>query len=48
MVPFLPITPCGRLTYWNAFYCPVNAGIYYHIALLDDLLEDIGDLAARG
>ncbi|MDE0395345.1 MAG: Ig-like domain-containing protein [Gammaproteobacteria bacterium] len=42
---FPPLTPCGELVPWNAFYCPANAGVYYHIAFLDSYLEEIGDLA---
>ena len=41
---FPPFTPCGELVPWNAFYCPVNAGVYYHTAFLDSFLEEIGDL----
>ena len=42
---FPPFTPCGELVPWNAFYCSVNAGVYYHTAFLDSYLDEIGDLA---
>ena len=42
---FPPFTPCGEGVPWNAFYCPANAGVYYHTAFLDSYLEEIGDLA---
>ena len=42
---FPPFTPCGEGVPWNAFYCPANAGVYYHTAFLDSYLDEIGDLA---
>ena len=42
---FPPFTPCGEGVPWNAFYCSVNAGVYYHTAFLDSYLDEIGDLA---
>lgn len=37
-----PVTPCGPLQPWNAFYCAVNAGVYYHAGFLDTYSEEIG------
>ena len=38
------MSPCGRLGPWNAFYCPSNAGIYYHQPFLHDIWKLGGDL----
>ena len=39
-------TPCGTLGPWNAYYCPTNAGVYYHAPFLDHYVEEVGDLGA--
>src|SRR5262245_42379681 len=36
-------SPCGQLGLNNAFYCPVNAGVYYDANLLEFFLDSIGD-----
>lgn len=32
-------TPCGPAVPRNAFFCPLNRGVYYHVPLLDGFLE---------
>lgn len=39
-------TPCGEMGPWNAYYCPANAGVYYHTPFLDHYFEEVGDLGA--
>ena len=39
-------SPCGTLGPWNAFYCPVNSGVYYHRGLLDQFSNQYGPLGA--
>lgn len=39
-------TPCGSLGPWNAFYCPTNAGVYYHEPFLDQLSNETGPVAS--
>ncbi len=39
-------TPCGSLGPWNAYYCPTNAGVYYHEPFLNQLSNGTGALAS--
>ena len=39
-------SPCGELGPENAFYCPANAGVYYHAAFLDGYFLEIGPMAS--
>jgi predicted metalloprotease len=39
-------TPCGQAEPNNAFYCPANHGVYYHIPFLDNLTASRGDFAS--
>ena len=40
-----PCDPTTPLSLQNAFYCPVNEGVYYDINFLDSWLTTIGDMA---
>ena len=39
-------TPCETSVLNNAFYCPINQGVYYHKEFVDGFLLEIGDAAA--
>jgi len=38
--------PCGVTLLWDARYCPLNEGIYFHRDLLDEIQREAGDVAA--
>ena len=38
-------SPCGVLTLNNAFYCPLNSGVYYDAVFLGQYLNLVGDMA---
>jgi hypothetical protein len=38
-------SPCGPLVLNNAFYCPLNAGVYYDATFLGLYLAAVGDMA---
>jgi predicted metalloprotease len=38
--------PCGVTLLWDARYCPLNEGIYFHRDLLDKVRREAGDVAA--
>jgi len=37
--------PCGITLLWDARYCPLNEGIYFHRDLLDELQREAGHVA---
>ncbi len=39
-------TPCGLTIPFNAFYCPVSVGVYYHLDFLRWMNDQYGDYAA--
>jgi predicted metalloprotease len=38
-------SPCGPAVLNNAFYCPVNMGVYFDLGFMDSFLAGIGDMA---